>query len=90
MQEICECTNNAQCDDGIFCNGAEICTGQGVCGTCADQADPCHGEINGVLCCDEENQMCASKECGSDADCDNGMFCDGVEFCFRRSVWRWA
>lgn len=66
------------CDDGVFCNGADLCKD----GTCSDHpGDPC--EQNGLFCdgveqCDDEMGKCVSK----DPPCqDNGQFCDGQETC---------
>ncbi len=63
--------NNANCDDGAFCNGAETC--DALLG-CQAGTNPC-----GVLTCDEIADVCTG--CLLDADCDNGAFCDGVETC---------
>ncbi|MGE0791031.1 MAG: hypothetical protein AB7S26_35495 [Sandaracinaceae bacterium] len=47
------------CDDGVFCNGADTCSG----GSCGDHAgDPC----GGAGTCDEAAGTCT---CASDADC---------------------
>ncbi|MFH1111060.1 MAG: hypothetical protein V1790_17970 [Planctomycetota bacterium] len=62
------CTTNAQCDDGLYCNGAETCAN----GTCAAGTSPC---AQGVTC-DETANTCAAAGCGSDADCAEGEFCD--------------
>lgn len=61
------CTNDAECDDGLYCNGAELCVNQvcssGTVVTCND----------GVECttdsCDEDNDVCVNDpgpECGAD------------------------
>ncbi len=51
--------NNAACDDGLFCNGADSCFG----GSCqAHQGDPCGNEF-----CSEEQGACV--ECLADRDC---------------------
>lgn len=57
----CEHVNNADsCDDGVFCNGADICAG----GTCSAHAgDPCPGES----LCDEDAETCTG--CERNADC---------------------
>jgi anthranilate synthase/aminodeoxychorismate synthase-like glutamine amidotransferase len=66
---VCENTpNNALCDDGIFCNGAEICAG----GFCQSPGDPCGG-----LACDEVGDQCL---CNVDADCDDANPCTD-DFC---------
>ena len=43
------CTSDAECDDGLFCNGAETC----VDGVCQPGVDPCPEPE-----CDEENDEC--------------------------------
>jgi hypothetical protein len=45
------CTNNGQCDDGLFCNGAETCVG----GSCQAGTDPCPGQT-----CDEVGDVCVA------------------------------
>ena len=73
------CTSNAECDDGLFCNGEETCNlGTQTCeaGTAVDCGD-------GVSCtvdsCNESTNSCDNTP--SDAACDNGLFCDGTETC---------
>ncbi|MEM7582055.1 MAG: M36 family metallopeptidase [Acidobacteriota bacterium] len=73
------CTSDAQCSDGLFCNGAETCNlGTGVCEAgapvvCGD----------GVSCtidsCNESTDSCDNVP--TDSLCDNGLFCDGSETC---------
>jgi Subtilase family len=65
------CQVNADCDDGDFCNGAEVCS-SGVCTPAA--AAPCAGQI-----CDEANDVCV--DCLTNADCADGNFCNGDEVC---------
>ena len=60
------CTTDPDCDDGLFCNGAETCAG----GLCQAGSDPCAGGG-----CDEAGDVCTSV-CG-DAVCDAGEDCDG-------------
>lgn len=57
------CTEDAQCDDGDFCNGAETC----VDGTCTDGTAPCD-EAAGETC-NEEADRC--DVCADAADCDD-------------------
>ncbi len=59
------CTTDADCDDAVFCNGAETC---GEDGACVAGEAPCTAEY-----CDEENDVC--YECIADADCDDGDLC---------------
>ena len=67
------CFDDADCDDGIFCNGAEPCEG----GVCRRGTSVC---ANGEACV-EESQECIALECSLNADCDNLVFCDGYEQC---------
>jgi len=67
---ICGCSVNGDCDDGVFCNGAETC----VSNVCQAGSDPCPGQN-----CDEGTQTCA--DCFNDPQCDDGLFCNGAETC---------
>jgi hypothetical protein len=59
------------CQNGLFCDGAEVCdAGAG----CVGGADPCPGSL-----CRESDDRCV--ECFSNADCDDDVFCNGAEFC---------
>lgn len=61
-----DCTVDADCDDGLWCNGAETCSA----GACQAGSDPCGGGA-----CDEAQQICTSI-CG-DGTCDPGEDCNG-------------
>ena len=65
------CETNAECDDGLFCNGAETC----VDGVCQDGANPCEEGQD----CDEDNDVCVVEGCQTDDDCEEGQFCDAGE-----------
>ena len=72
-----QCTVDADCDDGLYCNGGETC----AAGTCqAGTAPDCS---DGVACtddsCDEGTDAC--DHVANDANCDNGLYCDGAETC---------
>jgi len=74
----CGCTVNADCDDGLWCNGAEICD---VNGNCQSSAAPCEDDglfCNGVEGCDEINDQCTNS--GNPCP-DDGVFCNGNETC---------
>ncbi len=59
--------NNEACpDDGIFCNGPEVCHEHGGC---YSPGDPCPGGTT----CNEDAGRC--DECYSNADCDDGEDC---------------
>lgn len=67
------CSTDADCDDGIFCNGVEQC----ISGQCvADTSESCRpGER-----CDEEKDECLPP-CTQDKDCSDGIWCNGKEIC---------
>ena len=65
-----ECNVDPDCEDGLFCNGAETC----VAGACQAGSNPCPGQS-----CDEDLDTCGP--CQVDADCDDGLFCNGDETC---------
>jgi hypothetical protein len=75
------CRDDAQCDDGVFCNGVERCF-EGVCfespqAPCADLTD-CT-----VDRCDEEDDQCTHVP---DASlCAQGQVCDPKAGCFTRA-----
>lgn len=67
-------TNNdgAVCDDGVFCNGSDVCQA-GVCSL--HDGDPCGDDglfCNGTEHCDEQAGACVS----SDDACGEGQSCD--------------
>ena len=71
------CSVDADCDDGAFCNGAEVCNA----GTCeAGTAPACDDGLycNGVETCNETTDAC---DAGTAPACDDGLFCNGAETC---------
>ncbi len=58
------CTADAECDDGLFCNGAERC----LAGACTPGEDPCPGQG-----CDEAADACSA--CDNDGVCEAGEDC---------------
>ena len=70
--------NNANCDDGAYCNGVETCDATLGCqaGTAVDCAD-------GVDCtvdsCNEGTDSCDNTP--NNALCDDGAYCNGAEVC---------
>jgi len=74
----CSCSVNADCDDGLWCNGLEICD---VNGNCQSSPAPCEDDglfCTGVESCDEVNDQC---EATGNPCPDDGLFCTGVESC---------
>ncbi|UCC29374.1 MAG: hypothetical protein JSU86_14375 [Phycisphaerales bacterium] len=61
-------------DDGVFCNGVEEC--DSATGLCVSAGDPCAQGEN----CDEANDECRPA-CTTDADCDDDVWCNGLETC---------
>jgi hypothetical protein len=72
-----ECTIDADCDDGLFCNGAETCNA-GICE--AGTPPTCDDGLfcNGAETCNEGTDSC---DAGTPPTCDDGAFCNGTESC---------
>ena len=71
-----ECTAAAQCDDGVFCNGAEAC----IAGRCSKRRPAC----DDLIFCTEDRCDEATDRCINAPDvfiCLDGKLCDGVERC---------
>jgi len=66
------CESDADCDDGSFCNGPEVCEEN----WCIWSPFPCEQGIE----CDEEGDRCL-KQCETSLDCDDNVFCNGEERC---------
>ena len=75
------CIEDSECDDGVFCNGNELCRpfaeGHDDHGCLPGDPPSCK---NGKIC-REDLDKCARELCKQDADCDDGRFCNGVETC---------
>ncbi len=78
------CGSNADCNDGLFCNGVETCASA----VCQGGTDPCPGQAcdestdtcspcdnDGVCEVDENCDNCPADCIGADAGCGNG-FCE--------------
>ena len=70
--------NHATCSDGAFCNGPEVCNVASGCQPgpppSCDDGHPCTNDN-----CNESTDTCDHDP--SDALCDDGAFCNGVETC---------
>jgi len=79
-----ECIADTDCDDGIYCNGAETCAG----GRCrGGAAVPCDDGVG----CTADRCIEASRSCESVPDatrCSAGEICDPVAGCQRRPCTR--
>jgi hypothetical protein len=62
ITEVCECTTDAQCDDGLFCNGVESCLD---C-VCLEGTGPCEDGNECTLDCDEGTGECLDGICDQD------------------------
>jgi len=60
------CIDDADCDDGLFCNGAETCDTSGAAAACVSAGDPCAASPSASQC-DEAADGCV--ECLTDAHC---------------------
>jgi len=80
VNDVCTgCLNDADCDDGQFCNGVETCdTGNGVCipGTEPDCDD---NDLCTTDSCDQELDECVNEIVDTDGDgvCDAEDICPG-------------
>ena len=79
-EELNRCVSTRRdtlCNDGLFCNGPEVCTPSGCQGgtppNCNDGV-PCTQDV-----CDELQLSCVNTP--NNQLCSNGQFCDGVERC---------
>lgn len=75
-----ECTADGDCDDGLFCNGAETCVAD-VCqaGTpvdCSALSDQCNDGV-----CDEELDECITQVKTDGTSCEDGLFCTENDYC---------
>jgi hypothetical protein len=72
-----ECSSNADCDDGVFCNGAETCD------PATQQCQPGTAEADGTECGDGmqcQSGVCVAA-CTQDEDCQGGDPCLGEQTC---------
>lgn len=60
--------DDARCDNGLYCDGSELCDAALGCLT---GDDPCPGQG-----CDESTDTCMSLICNNDGVCDAGEDCD--------------
>jgi hypothetical protein len=58
------CEDDADCNDGLFCNGIESCSG-GECGLCMPGADPCVP----FNCCGDDQAVCLEGDGAAVCEC---------------------
>ena len=72
--------NTASCDDGLFCNGDDTCSGGGCV---MHGGDPCPGPDGDGNCaesCNEASNACTRADANG-SSCDDGAFCNGADTC---------
>ena len=87
-------TNTAPCDDGLYCNGADTCSGGACsvhagnpcpgteCNTCQEDTDSCF-DLAGTVCADDGN-VCTDDTCDGAGACAhpaNTASCDDGLYC---------
>jgi hypothetical protein len=73
---ICVAGTDPCTDNGVFCDGTESC--DVATDACVSSGDPCAVGTT----CDEATAACLTEvACTLDADCDDGLFCNGAETC---------
>ncbi len=83
-EELKTCTaadpDNAPCNDGLFCNGADACSN----GSCSvHPGNPCDGPDGDADCsetCSEQAKACSANDPNGSA-CDDAVFCNGADTC---------
>jgi hypothetical protein len=72
--------NDANCNDGQYCNGIEICDAELDCIIQPGSVPDCDDEVQCTDdSCDEVNDECDNDP--NDANCNDGQYCNGVEIC---------
>jgi hypothetical protein len=75
-----ECSTNADCNDGLYCNGIETCvSGHCQAGTpvdCSYLSNQCNDGI-----CDETLDECIAQPKPDGTSCDDGLYCNVGETC---------
>ena len=75
-----QCTGNSECDNGIYCDGAETCQ-SGKCVSanavdCSALNDICNSGI-----CSETNKACVLQPKPNGTSCSDSLYCNGAETC---------
>jgi hypothetical protein len=88
-----ECVFDSDCDDGLWCTGQEWCctweNSELDCQKyhCYQDFSPCGAPLWAPLAiCDKTTDTC--RGCYSDEECDDGLYCTGVERCSTMFPWQ--
>jgi hypothetical protein len=80
VKPVPKCSSDAECDDGLYCNGAEKCINntcqKGTPVDCSSLSDQCN---NGV--CDETTDSCVAKPKLDGTSCNDEQFCTNPDTC---------
>ena len=87
-----QCKVDGHCDDGVFCNGEEVCAPDHpqassfgcIPGIACNDRPPIPGTGTNRITCRESERTCEGADfsvCGGDAECTDGIFCNGYERC---------
>jgi hypothetical protein len=79
-QIVPQCTVDANCSDGLYCNGIETCvSGTCVKGTsvsCSNLSDQCNTGV-----CNENTDSCVKQPKANGTACSDGLYCNTGENC---------
>jgi hypothetical protein len=73
ISQICDCTTDIDCDDGLFCNGVETCDEPNC--LCVPAVGPCDDGNICTLDCDEATGACLTDTC------DTSQLTAPTDFC---------
>ncbi|MHC4697392.1 MAG: right-handed parallel beta-helix repeat-containing protein, partial [Planctomycetota bacterium] len=77
---VCQNPSSTECDDGVYCNGPDFCSG-GICSVHA--GNPCPGPDGDSDCsetCNELANDCTANDPNGSA-CNDGVYCNGTDTC---------
>jgi len=76
-----DCEFDADCDDGLYCNGAETCDANGFCQS--GESVVCTGDqCNDAVCVEEiDGYSCSVDPVVDGTSCDDGFFCTEEDTC---------
>jgi hypothetical protein len=76
------CTSDAECDDGLVCNGVETCNlGTMLCESGAPITCPPPGQCEESVDCQEPDGSCLATPKPDDVRCEDGVVCTVDDLC---------
>jgi len=76
--EVYDGTQDGDCNNGLYCDGEEECSGIGQC-TNPNDIDCSDGISCTIDSCNEDSDSCDNSP--DDNLCDDGQYCNGIETC---------